>query len=108
MDAIIGAPSRTVYRGLFLPKPLSPRSRTRTHVITPWVREAFSAARATRYLGPSSLRQILEVRVSTSLRWWAMDWRLVCPTLIIRLRSGASVKRLLNFGTQMESAVLNH
>ena len=32
----------------------------------------------------------------------------VCPPLIIPLRSAVSVKRLSNWATQMESAVLNH
>ncbi len=79
--------------GVFFTEAIVPRSRSRTHAITPWVKAGFSAARATRYLVPSSPRQILEARPSTCPRLWAIGWKRVCPTLIIRLRNAAWVKR---------------
>lgn len=54
--------------GTFSPRRLFPQSGTRTHGITPWAKEVFGAVRGTPYLGPSSQRQILEARVSTTLK----------------------------------------
>jgi hypothetical protein len=95
----------TACRGLLLPKPLFPRLRTRTHVITPWGGEAFSASTGyaisrafvtntdsggTSFNASEVVGNALEAGLSTA--YYPPQERGLSQTA-------------LNFGTQMESAV---
>ena len=95
MAAIIGGSSRIKPLDLFSPKQLSPRLRAKTRVTTRVAMEVFFAEPDTHYPVSSLPRPIPEAKALTSLRFWGMGWRRVCPTFITHRRSVAGTKRRL-------------
>ena len=108
MVAIIGVTSWMASRGHFSPKPLSPRSHTRIHGITPWREGGFF-----HRTGYAIFRGFV---TRTDSGGTSFNWSEVAGNGLEAALSNAYYppqerglnQTAVNWGTQMESAVLNH